>query len=162
MNRSFGYYCLRYFGFSLLITLVIAVLVYATYALAPDLAATLFEGRMGLGVVSVIVPAMMVAQVFYRKEARKMTSRESWLMAFAFAVLAFAVNLTLVWGSWQFVPLSVSETNDLSQLWANGRDILLIIAAIFAVVLVLLNKLMFWSAFRGEIKAAERKAARKG
>jgi hypothetical protein len=158
MNKSFGYYCLRYVGFSLLITALIVAIVYGIYAAAPVFAAWVFEGRAGLGVVSVIVPAMMAAQVFYRLEQRKMTSGESWSMAVAFMLLAFAVNGLLVWASLKIVPLSYGETNELVQLWQNGRDILMIIAAVFA--LVLLNKLMFWSGIRGEIKTAERKAAK--
>lgn len=165
MVKSFGFYCLRYVGFLVLALILVAAAVYGLHAIAPDLAADLFDGNTSMGIVSAIIPTMLVAQQFYKYEQRRMTAGEGWSMAVVFAILAFLVSGVVIWVGFRLALLSDAELRDVSMLWNGERQILLTVFAIFAVFLVLINKLMLWSGVRGAIKGAERlaaKSARKG
>jgi uncharacterized protein YacL len=158
MTKSYAFYCLRYAGLSALIMVMVAALTWAMYAFAPELAARIFDGggSSGAGVVSVILPTLLVAQVFYRHERRPMAALEGWLPAIAFTVLAFVVSGVLAALSLVILPLSPMEQAELSGLWNDEKSILLNVGA----VLVVINNVMLWSGIRGGIKKADRLAAR--
>lgn len=162
MVKSFGYYCARYVGFAVMITVAMVAIVYGMYAVIPDVATRLFEGGggSGVGVVTVILPAMMVAQVFYKHEQRRMSRGEGWSMAVVFTVLAFAVSAAFFAASLQFAPLTGEEGESLSALWNDESSLLFTIGGVFAMFLVLINRLMLWSGVRGEMKKAERAAGK--
>lgn len=167
MNKSFGFYCGRFVLFSVLTYAFIFAAAFAAYAFAPDLAAGIFEGggSSGVGVVTVIVPAMLVAQRFYANESRPMTRPEGWGMAFVFTILAFVISGLVAFASFEFVGLNAAEKAELTSFLADEAQLIMIVGAIIFVMYFLAVRLMLWSGIRGEIKKAERlaaKAARKG
>ncbi|SMX44350.1 ABZJ_00895 family protein [Octadecabacter ascidiaceicola] len=167
MNKSLGFYSLRYAMYYVIVVVAVFVIAFCLYRFLPDIAESIFSGGGGTGVsvVSVILPPMLVAQLFYKHEVRRMTGGEGWMLAFVFTVLAFVLSAATLWIGIILQPLAEYEAAGLLSLWNEERDILLIVAAVTAVVLILINKLMLWSGVRGSIKQEERlaaKQARKG
>ncbi|MBU2994549.1 ABZJ_00895 family protein [Octadecabacter sp. 1_MG-2023] len=162
MTKSFGFYCTRFVIYSVAVILMSVAIIWGAYAFAPDLAATFFQGGSGtgMGIVTVLLPAMLVAQQFYKHEQRRMTSGEGWSMAFVFTVLTFAVSAAMIWVGTLIVPLTDVERGTMADMWNNDSQLLMMIAGGFAVFLILVIKLMLWSGVRGEIKKAERLAAK--
>ncbi|MCF2905138.1 ABZJ_00895 family protein [Octadecabacter sp. CECT 8868] len=167
MTKSFGFYCTRFVIYNIAVILAIVAIIWAAHTFMLDLAARYFQGGSGsgMGVVSVIVPAMLVAQQFYKHEQRRMTAGEGWFMAVVFTLLTFAVSAVMIGVGTLIVPLTDGERGAMADMWNNDSQLLMMIAGGFAVFLILVIKLMLWSGVRGEIKKAERlaaKAARKG
>ena len=167
MNKSIGFYSVRYAVFYVIMIAVVVAITYAAYTFVPDLADTIFSGGggSGVGVVTLILPPMLVAQAFYKNEGRAMTRGEGWKLAFIFTVLAFLLSAVVFWGGTFIEPLSQQESSEMNMLFNEERDILVIVVAFAAVFVLLTNMLMLWSGVRGEVKKAEKiaaKAARKG
>lgn len=162
MNRSFGYYCLQFAWLTLLVTAALIAISQALYTFAPDLANSLFSGGggTGAGVVAVILPAMLVGQMFYKHEQRVMGRGEGWSMALVFTVLSIAVSGAIFMVLLQFFQPEEAAVAEMTAIWNNDRQVLLTIAGVFAVMLIPLNRLMLWSGVRGALKNEEKLAAR--
>ena len=162
MTKSIGFYSFRYGLYYVLVIAAIFAAIYALKTFAPDLAASLHGGgSSGVGAVSIILPPMMVAQAFYRHESRAMTRGEGWSMAVIFTILAFVLTAGMMYAGTLIQPLSTYELSELQYLLNEERNMLLIVVAVGAVFLLLTNRLMLWAGVRGELKKAEKIAARK-
>lgn len=157
MQKSFLYYVVRFIGAVFILCAMIygAGLLLARFA--PDISAVIFEGPGALGIAMAlfIMPPLTVGQAFYRFEQRRMTAGEGWGLALVCGVLFMAICGGFVWWSLTNNPLQ------LQQLQADiGEDV--VVAAIplvvLAVFIVLVFKLFFWAAIRGQIKQAARRA----
>lgn len=166
MNKSVGFYSLRFAIFFVLAVVMVYAIISAMYAFLPAVAEQfLSSGSTGASVVTVIMPPMMVAQTFYKHESRVMTGRESWLLAAIFTALGWVLSAGAVGIILTLQPLNAYEINDLKSLFSDGQSIVMMVIAFFVVFTLMINKLMLWSGCRGEAKKAGRlaaKAARKG
>ena len=141
---------------------VATAMLFAAYEFAPAFAERVLSGggRSGASVVVMIMPPLLVAQAFYKHEQRRMRASEGWTLALIFAVISFALSAAALWAGLASTQTTQEFSRDVSALWGQESRIMMGAFAALAVFLVLTNKLMLWSGIRGEIKKAERLAAK--
>lgn len=162
MNKSVTYYSFVYTATYVLALVALFAITYGLFMFAPDLAESIFEGGGGTGasVMTLVMPPMMAAQSFYKHERRRLTRGEGWGMAVLFTVLAFVLSAATFWLSLKLQVLTPRDIADLTSIWNEYQTVFFYVGAAFAVFILLLNKLMLWSAVRGAIKQEEKKAAK--
>ncbi|WP_341863667.1 ABZJ_00895 family protein [Gymnodinialimonas sp. 57CJ19] len=133
-----------------------ALLFGAAYLLlrfAPNLAETLMTGPAMIGASTSIfvVPPFQVGQSFFRHEGRAMSGGEGWGLA---AICSVIFTGAVVAGAYLGLSRNTEAWDRL--LAENGDDLLLALVPMvgLAVVLMLLFKLFFWAAIRGQLKRA--------
>ncbi len=158
MQKSFGYYVMR---FALTVVGLFAFLWAASNLLAqfaPDLAMTLSNGpfAMGVFIAIMIFPPLQLAQTFFRHEQRHMSGGEGWGLAVIGALLLVVVMSSVV-----YLRLSQNQAALADLQREIGGDVVIAILplALLAVFLMLVYRLFFWAAIRGQIKRAERSGA---
>lgn len=157
MTKSLLYYAFRFFVSMIGMGALLFGVAYLLSRFAPDLAETLLTGpaMFGASTSIFIVPPFQVGQSFFRHEGRTMSSGEGWGLA-AICSLIFTGVLT----AGAYLSLS-RNTEAWDRLLAeNGDDLLLALVPLvgLAVVLMLLFKLFFWAAIRGQMKRAAQSA----
>ena len=161
MNKPVSFYALRYAIYYIAIIAAAMAVLFAASVFEPLARLIAGGGWNGLGIVTMIVPPMLVAQQFYKHEQRKMRAREGWLMALVFTAIAFLLSLVSLWiGVAQTMPIR-QFTRELSQLFNELGNNLLVVAGLGLAFVLLNNKLMLWAGIRGEIKKANRVAGKK-
>jgi hypothetical protein len=164
LNKSFGFYGMVYVGYAVLIIAISIAAIFTFEAIAPDLAASLFTSGTGssVGFVLVILPPLMVAQRFYTLEQRRTTRREGWILAVLFTGLAFVVGAAFAVRGALFDPASAESLRELGAIFREDMSFTVIFVSVFALFILLINKLFIWAGIRGEIKKAEREAIKAG
>ncbi|MEX3016745.1 ABZJ_00895 family protein [Gymnodinialimonas hymeniacidonis] len=122
---------------------------------APDIAMTLSSGPFAIGIfVGVMIfPPLQLAQIFYRHEQRHMTGGEGWGLAVIGALLFVAVMCGVVYlRLWQ----NPTALADLQREIGGDFIIAFLPLGVLVVFLMLVYRLFFWAAIRGQIKRAER------
>lgn len=161
MRRSMGYYALL-FGGALILTIVgLIALVIGLTLTAPGLARFLTDGggSSGVTVVTLLLPAMLTAQAFWKTEGRAMTRGEGWGLATICAAISVALSgAAFVLGA--RVAASAGQGGQILDMLADAPGIVAVVLGLAFLVVLLVNKLFFWSTIRGEIKRAERAARR--
>lgn len=157
MNKSFKYYLFLLIAYLIGTIVGTVAVLYALYTYVPNMP------EIPSAVVTVIVlmmPALMVAQSFWKNEQRKMTRGEGWGLATGGAVVNTAVFLGTL-----YAIKTMSAHNQMVQqvfedLWSNKLAMLTLTLTIF-VIAALVIRLFLYSGIRGQIKAQERIERRK-
>jgi hypothetical protein len=158
MIKSMGFYAGRFAIWYLVALVALQALSFALFRFAPAIADRLHEGpgSSGVTVATLIVPTFLVAGQFFRHEQRQTTRSEGWRLSVVFALVTFAISFSLFALLNTVAYGSVLGGPDTRELLSQTSLMAGIVAGFF-VLLVVVYRLLLWSAIRGEIKRKARR-----
>jgi len=108
----------------------------------------------------VILPTMLIAQRFYKHEARTMGGAEGWGFAILFTVLAILISVALVFAYVKLAPGGDLVVADLKSIYQSNPGLVSKIFGGFSLFYLVMVRVMLWTGVRGAIKQEAKLAAK--